>query len=163
MSFALNEIEDDLSANRYAVQTGRLGFVTERGAIIPGNLDVSVQHLGRSVVRRRDGASNVFAHVPVTTSYSQNLFGEISSGGDLLETAPGGRSRYVGVSPYGPWRVRLNSGSADAKEALRRAVLTLDVYFRTMSFGSAGPPHAAFSDEGRLIAAGLLDEAIAAA
>jgi hypothetical protein len=162
VTFALNEIEDDLFGNQYAVQTGRIGFVSERGAVISGNLNVSIQHLGRSVVRQRDGSSSVFTHVPVTASYLQNFFGEISSRGDLLETRPGGRSRYVGVSPYGPWRIRLNSASADARTALRQAVLTLDVYFRTMPI-RAEPRVAAFSSSGMVAGAGLLAQASAAA
>lgn len=137
VAFALNEIDDQLFANFYAVQTARIGLVGADGKPIPGEMSVTFEHCGRSVVRQRDRSSRVFAHVPVTASYVQGLFNNVSARGDLLSPPNNGHARYVGVSPYGPWRMRLNSASTQVRSALRKGFLTLDVGFRTLPIGPA--------------------------
>lgn len=136
VSFALNEIDDAHFRNFYAVQTGRLAFVGADGKQIKGGLNVTIEHCGRSVVRQRDRSSRVFAHVPVTASYIQSQFNDISARGDLLAPPYQGQARYVGVSPYGPWRIRLDTADDAMRDALRAGYLMFDVGFRTLPIGA---------------------------
>jgi hypothetical protein len=136
ITFALNEVEDKLFNNFYALQTGRIAVVDNNGKQIAGALSITIEHCGRSVVRQRDRRSQVFAHVPVTASYIQSEFNEISARGDLLAPPFQGQARYVGVSPYGPWRIRLDNADDAGRKALRNGFLMFDVAFRTLPIGA---------------------------
>lgn len=136
ITFALNEIDDTIFKNFYALQTGRVAFVGADGKQINGALSITIEHCGRSVVRRANRQSQVFAHVPVTASYIQSAFNEISARGDLLAPPYQGTARYVGVSPYGPWRMRLNSADANVRRSLQTGYLMFDVAFRTLPIGA---------------------------
>jgi len=141
VAFALNEIDDRVFGGSYAVQTRRLAFVSASATQIGGAFSVKIEHCGRSVVRQRDRSSRVFAHVPVTATYLQTVFNQVSAEGDLLDPSAGaGNSRYVGVSPYGPWRLQLDTADDTVRTALRSGYLMFDVWFHTLLIGSDVTP-----------------------
>lgn len=82
---------------------------------LPGNVpyQVKIFHLGRSLIRDDDGKMQVFSHVMVSTAYEVGAAGNIIANGTIAgEAAGGGNELFVGVSPYGPWRILVSLDKA---------------------------------------------------
>jgi len=63
-------------------------------------------HLGRSLMIDDSGKQRVFAHTTITTSFQVDVNGQIVNHGDIGGSASGSTDfDYVGVSPYGPWKL----------------------------------------------------------
>lgn len=78
---------------------------------LPANVPYQIRlfHLGRSLIRGDDGKMQVFSHVMVPTAYEVGAAGNIIAEGTIAgATAGGGNEKFVGVSPYGPWRIVAN-------------------------------------------------------
>jgi hypothetical protein len=131
VTFAPSTIgEGDLFPELYGVQTARIQIVAEDGRPLPGSLNFTFEHLGRSVVRLRDKGHRVYTHVPIRTTFRQRN-GVIGSKGDLT-VGSGSRAKFVGVSPYGPWRMKQNSADETASTALAEAYISFDVASRAL-------------------------------
>jgi hypothetical protein len=63
---------------------------------------LTITHHGRGLVFDEDGRSHIYSHVPVRVPFAR-VDGRTTDFGDI------GSADYVGVSPYGPWTIVLNT------------------------------------------------------
>lgn len=90
---------------------------------------VHLEHQGRSPMLFRNGTLRTFSHVRVSRLYAVNDQGAVTDSGRFLSTED--RDTFVGVSPFGPWRVRLY-GSQEARRQVLEGSLGFDIYSRTV-------------------------------
>lgn len=128
-SLSANEPADPFEY-RYAVTTRKIGltFVSD---LELKDYKVLFEHLGRSLVRDRLGNHLVYSHPPVRTMVQINERGHRSGKGGLNENS----NDYVGVSPYGPWRIKIDTDNAeDRRRIVELAYLSFDVAGRVGQF-----------------------------
>ena len=106
------------------VQTISVGVEDNSGADVPASFTLEFEHQGRSLVYDIDGNPSVFSHEKVRGLYSPG-----SGSGTLLDNS----RRWVGVSPYGPWRIRLLADS-NAASAVMKACLAFSISARVRRF-----------------------------
>lgn len=119
--FSLRPDADDLFAGRYAVKASRIALRFS-GDIARG-IRVVFEHCGRSVIRNRQGNLATYTHTPVPVVFQINKEGEVISGGNILRE---GDSPFVGVSPYGPWKMRI-FGDQTERDKVLSAQLVFEV------------------------------------
>lgn len=111
--------DDPTFRNRYGVTTKRF-YIIHDAAII--DFQFLFEHQGYSLMRLRDGSFTSYTHVPVSGMYEVG-----SNAGSPIATGDFGHGTdFVGVSPYGPWRIKL-VGSPAARRALADASVAFDV------------------------------------
>jgi hypothetical protein len=114
----------------YGVQTVGISIEDKMGKPLPFALDFLFEHQGRSLVYDQLGSPLVFSHTAsVRGMYSQDAESVVSSAGVVFDDA----NRWLGVSPYGPWRVKL---AADAvhRENIAQALLSFSIRGRIRHF-----------------------------
>lgn len=120
-------------AGYYAVQTRRLGFARRDTTRLPGTLSIVFEHQGHSLVFGRDRTRHVYTHVKVVGDFTQDP-NNVNSPGTLVN--PSDATRFVGVSPFGPWVIQLRAADPQAKEALSQAYLEFDITKRVYPPGA---------------------------
>lgn len=114
---------------RYAVTTLRISLDELPDDLKEHSLTVRFEHLGRSVMRDRNGDIRVYSHQPVRALFQTNIRGEYVQQGKLLD----GSGDYMGVSPYGPWKLQFRvSDSNHLRKILETAMIVFDVKGRVM-------------------------------
>lgn len=128
--FSINPSHNDRFSPRYSVTTLRIGLGELPEEITRQDLSVRFEHQGRSVMRARDGQLHVYSHEPVIALFQSNIRGAVVQNGELINERSG---RYMGVSPYGPWKIDFGVRSKDELLAiLDKAVVVFDVRGRVL-------------------------------
>lgn len=87
-------------------------------------------HLGRSRMIDRHGRAHVFSHQSVSTKYQTDKNGVIQSAGQLSGSIDGeGKPDYVGVSPFGPWKLSLE----EVEPSQLKSVKSIRIHFETLA------------------------------
>jgi hypothetical protein len=120
--FSLRPQADDLFAGRYAVKASRIALRFRDGNT-PRGIRIAFEQCGRSVIRDRNGNLSTYSHTSVPVAFQINREGEVISGGRILRE---GESPFVGVSPYGPWKMQIFGDQREREKALS-AKLVFDV------------------------------------
>lgn len=108
----------------YGTQTVALTLARSDGTLIPNNIQFQFQHQGRSLIYDIKRTPTVFSHTAsVTGLFQHNAAGVMVSDGTLL----GDNKRWLGVSPYGPWRIVVQTDTPAGVQALSQAVLTFKI------------------------------------
>lgn len=125
--------DDDEFWPRYSVTTLRITLGELPRDLQSQALNVRFEHLGRSVMKDRERRLQVYSHRPVRTLFQTNIRGDVVENGLLIDE----RSReYVGVSPYGPWKVKFEvDGLDDLRSIIEQAVVVFDVQGRVLPIG----------------------------
>lgn len=114
---------------RYAVTTLRISLDELPDDLKEHWLIVRFEHLGRSVMRDRNGDMRVYSHQPVRALFQTNIRGEYVQQGKLLD----GSGDYVGVSPYGPWKLQFKMSDLNhLRKIFETAMIVFDVKGRVM-------------------------------
>jgi hypothetical protein len=83
-------------------------------------LQVNITHEGRSLIFDQTGRSHTFSHVAITTPYEVQAGHVVSDGAIAID------KDYVGVSPYGPWTIHINSVDQSILDHMQGLALTFD-------------------------------------
>lgn len=127
VSVALAE-DEEIFLHKYGLTTRRVFLEPKEGA---GGFTLLFAHQGRSLMRLRDGSFAAYTHVLITGTHEVG-----DSGNQIWDGSTGADGDFIGVSPYGPWRIRL---IVDKERALafKNAEIGFDVqgytYFPTSS------------------------------
>lgn len=107
--------------------------VTTRRVFLPDGglreVTMHLEHQGRSPMLFRNGTLRTFTHVRVSRLFAVNSEGDVTDSGRFLNTDD--RDTFVGLSPFGPWQVRLY-GSEEARQRVLAGSLGFDIYSRSV-------------------------------
>ena len=88
-------------------------------------------HLGRSLMIDDRGELQVFSHVMVPTAYEVGPDGRVIADGTVAGSVEGeGSAQFVGVSPYGPWKLRLRNLSQTQRKQITGIEVRFEAYAR---------------------------------
>lgn len=97
---------------------------------------VVVKHLGRSVMRDGQGTAQVFSHVALATTYAVDARGQPGPTGSLTgDSDPSDPQRFVGVSPYGPWKIAVTGLTDEQRSKISDIDVIFDARGRTIARG----------------------------
>lgn len=117
VSVALAE-DEEIFLHKYGLTTRRVYLDPRLGV---GKFTLLFAHQGRSLMRLRDGSFAAYTHVVISGTH------QVGEGGSLIaDGGTGAGGDFVGVSPYGPWRIQLIVDRARA-QTFADAVLGFDV------------------------------------
>lgn len=106
--------------NWYAVQTVGIAISDTDGRPLRRELELVFENQGRSLVFDEHREQRVFTHLArIRGVYRQDAQGNVLSAGDVLDDD----RRFLGVSPYGPWRIRMAAGRGLRLRDLDRVAL----------------------------------------
>ena len=97
-------------------------------------ITMHIEHQGRSPMIFRDGTLRTFSHVAVSRLFAVDDDGNETDHAQFLE--PQDRERFVGVSPFGPWKVRLY-GSESVRRQVLAGAIAFDIFNRSVAVSVA--------------------------
>lgn len=109
--------------------------VTLKGLPSSTTYTVAIRHHGRSLMRDAKGEPQVFSHVPLTTIYKHSAQGGSTSGTLVGDSIASDKERFVGVSPYGPWSLRVSGLPSKQLEKVKS--IEISFHARGRALGSA--------------------------
>lgn len=110
--------DEEIFLHKYGLTTRRIYLEPKQGA---GRFTLLFAHQGRSLMRLRDGSFAAYTHVLITGTHEVG-----DSGEQIWDGSTGADGDFVGVSPYGPWRIKLIVERARAS-AFADAAIGFDV------------------------------------
>ncbi len=89
-------------------------------------------HCGRSTLLDEKGQPHDFSHVPASAQYRRLSDGTVSGVGQIGDTLESNAASagYVGVSPYGPWRVQMFTSDVSILHSITKIEVSFDVVAR---------------------------------
>ena len=126
--FSIPINDNDTFSPRYAVTTKKISLGNLQLGI--GDLKVIFEHQGRSILKNANGVVQVYSHQVVRTLFQTDSQGNVVQDGRLLDDTS---KEYVGVAPYGPWRVKFEINNPDdIIKIINTATLNFDILGRIM-------------------------------
>jgi hypothetical protein len=126
ITFAIAD-DEEVFANYSHVLCSRIWVSFAGPAVPPTGFQAAFKNHGRSVLFDDTDKAHTFSHVTIPVSYELGDDGSITVDGTF---APAGGD-YIGVSPYGPWTLRMLNMSAAVLQNISDIVVHFDGYARS--------------------------------
>lgn len=137
VTFAVpSDLEGDPFKVWYAVQTAGIMLKSSDGTPLDREFTLVFENQGRSLVFDERRTPRLFTHaVIVRGNFAQDDRGAVSSHGFVSDDS----NRFIGVGPYGPWRILLMAKRPFEPQDLRRASLVFAIRGRTAPISRPSP------------------------